>query len=275
MIILLCLCTILSGEHIVVIKTIDVKQYSVSHLTCTTDRMFHKKSLRFLSVVQALEGTYGIGIDTSEEQQTGSMGAFIAPKGKMQYITHYVNPETGIMRAHWIFLDIVINGMFHIDDIFDFPVLLPKQYNREVHDIIIGVQNNDNLCVNLSDIYKLIKILLHIGIPRSTSNQEMNQIRYYINQHYAEKITPYQLAQRFTLSVPTLFRKFSKSMGLSPSNYINSVRLEQASFLLETTDHTIGQVSIMVGFEDAFYFSKLFKKKYGISPLNYRKKVRD
>lgn len=256
------------------INTIDIVRYSTSHLICTEDRLFHKKSLPILSVVQALEGSYGIGIDTPIEQLTGTMGTFIAPKKKMQYITHYVNQNTKIMRAHWIFLDVIINGMYALDDIFDFPVLMPLQYNQQVHDIIASVESNNDLCDNLSDIYKLIKIFLAIGTPKLDFDHQMNEILRYINQHYAEAIAPGQLAGFFGLSTATLFRKFKKLQGLTPSNYVNSVRLAQASMMLETTDYPIGQICMEVGIEDVYYFSRLFKFKYGLSPLNYRKQVR-
>ncbi len=256
------------------IQTIDILQYRASQITCAEDRLFHQKSLPFLSVVQALEGSYGIGIGIPDEQQTCTMGVFIAPKNKIQYITHYIDKSTGVMRAHYVFLDVVINKVYRLDDLFDFPVLLPPQYNRQIYDIISGVNNNSNLCDNLSEIYKLIKILLAIGTSKNEIDYQMNEICQYIARHYAERITPVQLADRFALSVPTLFRKFKKLHGMTPSNYVNTVRLAQAVLLLEITNRPIGQICSEVGIEDVYYFCRLFKAKYRTSPSNHRKKTR-
>jgi len=256
-----------------VIDSIYIKQYSTAHINITEDQMFHKKSLPFLSVVQSVEGGYGISIDSDDEQMTGTMGVFIAPKEKMQYIKHYTSPETGVMRAQWIFLDVIINDMYRLDDIYDFPVLLPTEYNRQVYHIIADVERKRDLCDKLSNIYKLIKILLAVSTPKANIDQEINAILHYISLHYAEVITPKQLACRFGVSTATLFRKFKKFHGVTPSNHINSVRLSQAAMLLEIGALPIGQICKEIGIDDIFYFSKLFKVKYGLSPLNYRKHI--
>ncbi len=257
-----------------IIHTIDIRNYTTSHLRCLDNGLFHQKSLPFLSIVQALEGSYCIGIDSPKQQlNTGAYGAFIAPADKMQYITHYVDPTTEVMRAQWIFLDVIINGLYRLDDVYDFPVLLPAHYNLKVCELISEIENNNNLCDNLSDTYKLIKILLTIASTKEKIDPQINGLRQFINQNYDKKLTPKQLAHSFNISVSTLFRIFNKHFGITPANYINSVRLSHAAMLLETNDDTIGDIGTTVGIDDPFYFSKLFKEKYGISPMGYRKQV--
>ena len=107
------------------IKNIDVDCFYAGSLECLIDKAFTEKSLTFLSVVQSTEGSYKIKIDSSEEYETGQMGAFIAPAHKMQYITHCLNPDTQIMKAHWIFISVVINKTYRFDDIFNFPIIIP------------------------------------------------------------------------------------------------------------------------------------------------------
>ena len=254
------------------IDTIDVRRYSVSGLTLTEDHLFHQKSLPVLSVVQALEGSYDIQIGSGVRQQTGRM-VFIAPSEKMQYITHHTDPRTGVMRAHWMFLEVLINQRYPLDLLFDFPVILPPEYQEQIHRILRQVGSDHHICDHLSAIYQLIKLLLEIGTPKTHLDHQMNDIRLFISQHYSEKITAARLADQFALSVPTIFRKCKQSFHMTPAHYINDVRLSQAAILLEITDQPVSSISESVGFSDVFYFSKLFKRKYGRPPSAYRKQM--
>jgi AraC family transcriptional regulator len=62
-------------------------------------------------------------------------------------------------------------------------------------------------------------------------------------------------------------------MGVTPLNYINQKRVEKGKYLLEHTQFSVGEISEEVGFKDELYFSRVFKKYVGISPLAYRKQV--
>lgn len=72
----------------------------------------------------------------------------------------------------------------------------------------------------------------------------------------------------------SMFRKaFKRITGKSPNQYHLNLRLERAKYLLTTTILNISEIADQTGFESVFYFSKLFKKKKGISPLHYRQTV--
>ena len=65
------------------------------------------------------------------------------------------------------------------------------------------------------------------------------------------------------------------AMGEAPSHYLIRVRMEHAKKLLEQNeDYAVAEIAERVGYEDAYHFSKLFKKAYGISPMKYRNSVR-
>lgn len=84
-----------------------------------------------------------------------------------------------------------------------------------------------------------------------------------------EKIEKY--AQLSGVSVTYFYRCFRKWSGKSPIEYRNMIRLSNAESLLRSTDMKIQKISEAIGFEDPFYFCRLFKEVYGLSPKHYRK----
>ena len=87
-----------------------------------------------------------------------------------------------------------------------------------------------------------------------------------------ERIEKY--AELCGVSVTYFYRCFRKWSGSSPLEYRNSVRLANAEGLIRCTDMRIGEISSSVGYEDPFYFCRLFSEKYGASPSKYRKSFR-
>lgn len=255
------------------IHTIDVQYFATASMNTSHNGLKHVKSLPYLSVVQATEGFYSIGMGSDNQIKLNEMGAFIAPAYQMQYITHYTNSVTNNMAAHWIFLDVIINHQYRLDELFHFPLVLPKKYENDLCKIIETVATLDLLCLKLSEIYQLIQILIDIGTQQKFENNQSHMITSFIKKHLAEKLSHDILARELNVSVPTLYRIFKQTFNMSPANYVNSIRLMQSVSLLETTDKTITEISEIVGFYDQPFFSRLFKNKYGISPSEYRKKV--
>ena len=75
------------------------------------------------------------------------------------------------------------------------------------------------------------------------------------------------------LSPVYISKIFKEETGESPINYLIKIRLEKArDILIKDDNSSIKSIANEVGYEDAYHFSKLFKKYYGISPLYYRKR---
>ena len=79
------------------------------------------------------------------------------------------------------------------------------------------------------------------------------------------------IAKNMYLSSAYISKIFKEETGEAPINYLIKLRLEKAKEQLETMPReSVKTVSTNVGYDDVYYFSKLFKKYYGMSPLNYR-----
>ena len=94
----------------------------------------------------------------------------------------------------------------------------------------------------------------------------------YIEENYMDRITLDQLADITRYSKRHFSRIFKMHYFVSPTEYINNVRLESSKNYLKTTELSISEIADRVGFYDAAAFSKSFKAKYGITPHGYREK---
>ena len=126
-------------------------------------------------------------------------------------------------------------------------------------------------------ILQLIGILMEAGLmcqsPR-TESQKITAIKTvlsYITDHYHEKLYVQDLASQVNMNEQYFCRFFKRSIGKTPIDYINDYRLNKVIRLLETGDAQITEICLECGFNNMGNFQRLFKRKTGITPLQYRK----
>jgi YesN/AraC family two-component response regulator len=100
------------------------------------------------------------------------------------------------------------------------------------------------------------------------------RIKNYLDQEYIHGAKLSRVATRFFVNPSYASRTFSRQYGVSIVDYVNRLKIDRAKLLLSTTDIPLGSIALNVGFSDANYFSRLFKKNVGISPREYRSKKR-
>lgn len=100
----------------------------------------------------------------------------------------------------------------------------------------------------------------------------VEQVVDYFERHFSEKISLDQIARNMYLSPFYISRLFKNEVGDTPINYLISLRMKEAEqLLLAQPDASVQDIAKSVGYEDAYHFSKVFKKHFGISPSNFRK----
>lgn len=105
----------------------------------------------------------------------------------------------------------------------------------------------------------------------SISSKTIIKVKEYIDQnYYSDNINLDYLSSRFYINSCHLSSTFKKIIGESLVEYITKKRITEAKSLLKNDDIKLSEVAEKVGYKDYYYFSKLFKKHVGVSPLKYK-----
>lgn len=86
--------------------------------------------------------------------------------------------------------------------------------------------------------------------------------------------TSRELAREAGVSVSLLYQLFFVTFGVPPMSYLRTIRIASARRLLSETDQSIGSVGEQVGFASESHFCRAFRELVGVSPLQFRRKVR-
>ena len=94
----------------------------------------------------------------------------------------------------------------------------------------------------------------------------------WIARHYDEDSPVATMARLSGLSERSFKRRFARATGMSPIEYVHTLRVEESKQILETSDLPIEAVACEVGYEDASFFGRLFRRNVGLTPAQYRKR---
>ena len=121
----------------------------------------------------------------------------------------------------------------------------------------------------------LVECLRKIRMQKNDTDKPLNsdlcsQLLAFINERYMEPLTLHDAAEQLHLNYSSISSRFSNIMGKGFKEVLNDVRIEKAKQLLTTTDWSILDIALEVGYADQSYFCKVFKLRTGDSPLVFR-----
>lgn len=210
------------------------------------------------------------------EVPAGSM-VFYPPHTRQQY-AYYAQDKP---EAFWIhFTGYEAEALAH-EAGFAQNQIIPAGIHSAYRDIFVRIIQELQLSRPFTEeLLPLLTRQLFLLIRRHTAEEskdnrrirrEMEKAVHYFNENFFRDISIENYAKEQHMSTCWFIRSFKQYMGVPPLAYLTSIRINRAKELLETTDYTVSEIGEIVGYENPLYFSRIFKKIAGVSPVKYRK----
>ena len=237
-----------------------------------------QKGRRDYQILYVANGKTHFWFDGREEIVSADHMVLYKPDEIQKYVYYLEdNPEvfwihfTGsdvknILAYHGISLD---EHVFYCGVLPDYKALLRKII-QELQLCRYGYE--DYIASLFNDILLLVDRQQHEQ-KKATGNvqEQIERAAAYFNENYNTKISIDDYAESLHISTNWFIHNFKQYAGMSPAQYILSLRMVNAQSLLERTTYNIKEISEIVGYENPLYFSRVFKKEIGKSPAQYRK----
>jgi two-component system response regulator YesN len=158
-----------------------------------------------------------------------------------------------------------------------------ETYQEDVNEIIkkrCGIYQRLLQMDNVNEVKKWIgevrqDLINYIGTREGTSYilRLILRAQKYIDDHFNEDISLVEVADTVNLNPCYLTTLFKRYTNMSYSEYLTQIRMKKAKNLLEKSAYKVYEIGEMVGYQNPYYFNRIFKKTIGLSPGEYKKKV--
>lgn len=258
----------------------DLSLYSAGYEECASGYSYGPKIRSYHLIHFVLHGKGELHINEHIFQLSAG-DAFLIPAGKVSY---YKASKDDPWCYAWIsFLGInsqmyLYQLMTSTDDIYIIHGLDTVKYKERISDIIAlqGTSTGNYFQAN-GVLFQVMAMLFDdIDFKESSwgKNSVVDEVKYYLDINYAEKIKLQDVAKFFGIHPNYLTRIFHEKYSVSPKQYLMDLKLKKARRLLTTTELSVSVIASSLGFDDQLAFSKNFKKEYSVSPTEYRKQSR-
>ena len=161
------------------------------------------------------------------------------------------------------------NPVFKTADITKIEEILDKIFElsskNEISDKIY--------CISLA--HRIFSILAK-SVPQNSGYRDyIAEAKQFMQMHYEYDISVSDVAKKLNFERSYFSKKFKEETGISPGEWIIELRIKKAKRLLKTTDFSVKDIANSVGIGDSLYFSRLFRRKIGFSPTEYRRRKAD
>ena len=249
--------------------------------TTIATRLYRPRSLQTYGLVFVFEGDGEFASESSGYYKVEPGDCLLLFPGE----SHIYGPrgKSGYWREYWVLfsgnmIERLITERYLTKES---PLIkIPKRLSFEVKHILEGMHERYRTQHSLhdsalyADLFELLVKLIHPSTTDTSSDQlEASEMREILIRHiYSEKrIEEFFYTDRE--SYHTLRLRFKQVTGLSPREFITNQRVDRAKELLMFSDLPIQVIAQKSGYQDPFYFSRLFKDREGVSPRRFRERL--
>lgn len=192
---------------------------------------------------------------------------------------------------YWLHFDGSLANFFLSESIN--PIQLKPQIDSRIEDrlnlfeeIFLTLRNGyskNNLDYSISVLFHFLGTLKYIGAFRENNYKPIKEISeigkiddaiHYMRENLHKKISLEDIFMFVDMSRSHFTAVFHRKTGFPPLQYFVQLKIQQACHYLDFTDMKVNEISTKMGFEDPLYFSRIFTKNMGLSPTEYRKKMK-
>ena len=284
------------GERAIILPETVIQEFrndDLGKLLYITDIGFYPKAgyhFRKRSECEALQyilmycidGEGWVEVDGIQQKlTTGS--AVILPKNKAH---SYGSQSKNSWSIYWIHFDGTMAPYFCKD--MDKPLMIDTGKDSRIEDrlelfedifsILKNGYSKINLDYSVTVLFHFLGSLKFINAFRSSlSDRQLKrdmteEAIHFMRENLQRSVKLNEIASYTGYSVSHFSILFKKKTGYSPLNYFNQLRVQAACHYLDFSDMQVNQIAMITGFDDQFYFSRIFSKIMGCSPTEYRKR---
>lgn len=189
----------------------------------------------------------------------------------IQFSTSFINSFLGFEESIGLrmMLERSKKGLFFPAENLDLKADLVKLVHTKGFNRIVGLMNILNQLTQCD--HKVLCSNSFQTVNSAESENRINRVCTFLENHFAESITLSQVANLIHLTESNFCNFFKKATGKTFSDYLNSIRISRSCQLLLQSDKPINQIAFECGFETLSYFNRVFLKKKGLTPKIYRK----
>ena len=166
------------------------------------------------------------------------------------------------------------NGQFCILDHFE-SVEISSCLRNILREMELKNTGYEDICQAYMDIL-IIRLMRNTAMTVQTAhkvisgNRQCAAVKRYIDLHFKEPLSLEQLSNEAHMNKYYLSHAFKREYGVSPINYMIARRIDESKYLLAETDLSMSQIAQLLGFSSLSYFSQVFRKAHGASPMEFR-----
>lgn len=263
---------------------------SVGKSDLPADFIHYKRKVDYFILYFLMDGEFYLNCDGQNYAfQAGDV--FLMKPNVLHYGT-----KPSAVKFYWMHFTtdcFEILDQYQADQFFQAPcedkIIIPLRFSmKKIANYIILINqliNSSQTQKKLISKYLSSSILIEIAnqyqenyklkfSSNDISTRRFQEIINYIDANYKENLKVQDIAQKFGYNEKYLSKLFKKSLNMTIKEYIIDNKLKAAAFLLLVSNDTVASVAYDCGFSNEFYFMRLFKRKYQLTPTSYRNNFR-